>query len=181
MLALALFVFAGALRSIVQVNLDAAINRSLMQEARGHQRMTARMLESRPDGFGSGTLQAPDPRGPDFRPGFGLRARRPGPGPDFQGISAAESLGTIQSRLSRPSSGRAGTLAARVLDLHERALTGWSASMPWDPDTFPLSARGQEVTSTIRVGSQSRARLLRARSSCTGEVVGVVQTAASLS
>ena len=60
-LALALTVFAGALRSIVQVNLDTAINRSLVQEARGHQQMTARRLESRPDDFG------PGPGGPGTR------------------------------------------------------------------------------------------------------------------
>ena len=52
--------------------------------------------------------------------------------------------------------------------------------MPWDPDTFPLSARGQEVSSTVRVGSE-RVRVFSAPILVHDKVVGVVQTAASLS
>ncbi len=174
-LALALLVFAGALRSIIQVNLDAAINRSLMQQARGHQRMTARMLETRPDGSGP---QGPGPGGPDFGPsGFGPPGSGPpGPGPDFQGRPPGD--GPKPSK--PPVIGQGGELAARVLDLHGRALLGWSASTPWDPDTFPLSARGQEVYSTVHLSLQS-VRVFSVPILLHGKAVGVVQTAASLS
>ena len=166
-LALALILFGGAVRSIVQVNLNTTINRGLMQEARGHQERTARLLEPRSDGFGPG--------GPDFGPpGLGG-----GPGdhePDFH--DGPQSAGP--PRPSKPPViGQNGVLAARVLDLQGRALMGWSASMPWDTDTFPQSVHGQEVYSTIPLRLQS-VRVFSAPILLHGQVVGVVQTAASL-
>ena len=52
--------------------------------------------------------------------------------------------------------------------------------MPWDPDTFPLSARGQEVYLHAPNRVAERARLFRPDLSGMAEVVGVVQMAASL-
>ena len=51
--------------------------------------------------------------------------------------------------------------------------------MPWDTDTFAQSVRGGEAYSNIRVGSQS-VRVFSAPILLHGQVVGVVQTAASL-
>ena len=189
-LALALIVFGAALRSIVQVNLNAAINRSLVQQARDHQAMTLRQFEPRPDGF----VPSPEPPGPgpggfgfshgpggfgfSHGPGgFGFGPGGPHPdGPDFRDHPQ-------NARLPRPPKptifGPAGMLMPRVLDLHERALNGWSASMPWDPDTFPQSARGLEVYSPIRVGSQS-VRVFSVPIRLHDHVIGVVQTAAYL-
>lgn len=177
MLALALIVFAGALRSILQVNLDTAINRNLKQEARGHQEMTARQLGSRPDGFDSGP-PGPGPGGPDSGPdGPGPPGDGPpGPGPGFRG----RSQGGGPQPSKPPIVGQGGKLAARVLDLHGRALTGWSASTPWDTDTFRSSAQGQEVYSTVHLSLQS-VRVFSAPVLLHGKVRGVVQTAAFLS
>ena len=173
-LALALIVFAGALCSIVRVNLDAAINRTIVQQARGHQRMTARMFEPRPDGFGPGPG---GPGGPgDQGPGGPGPPDGGGPGPDFH--DRPRGAGPPGSH-NPTIFGQNGALPPRVLDLHDRPLAGWSASMPWDPDTFPLSARGHESSSTIRVGSE-RVRVLSVPIFFHGKVVGVVQTAASL-
>ena len=180
-LALALIAFGGALRSIVQVNLNTPINRSLMAQARGHQERTMLYLESQPGGSGPG----PGPPGPgpgfdpgpgDSGPGFGPDLGPGGPGPDFRG--RPRSGGPPKPR-KPPIFGPAGALAARVLDLHERALVNWSASLPWDPDTFAPAARGLEIYSTIRVGSES-VRVFSAPIRLHGQVVGVVQTAASL-
>ena len=167
-LALALIVFGAALRSIVQVNLDAAINRSLMQQVREHQEMTLRHFEPRPGGFGPGIPPGPRPGPPPD-----------GPDHDFRHHPRGEEL----PRPPRPPLshvfGPAGALPARVLDLHERPLTPWFTGMPWDTDTFPPSARGLEVYSTVQVGSQSM-RVFSAPIRLHGEVIGVVQAAASL-
>lgn len=51
--------------------------------------------------------------------------------------------------------------------------------MPWDADTFSESVHGQEVYSTVRIGAQS-VRILSVPIRLHGQVVGVVQSAASL-
>ena len=167
-LALALIVFGAALRSIVQVNLNAAINRSLMQQVREHQELTLRHFEPRPDGFGPGLPPGPRPGPPPNGPDHDFRHHPRGEEP---------------SRPPRPPLshvfGPAGGLPARVLDLHERPLTPWSAAMPWDTDTFPQSARGLEAYSTVQVGSQPM-RVFSAPIRLHGEVIGVVQAVAPL-
>jgi heavy metal sensor kinase len=171
-LACALLAFGGALRGTVQANLTAGIDRNLAKQAQTHQAMTARWQGSRSGGSGPsfdnhGPPQSDDRLSPNDRPG---------PPPDG---SDQRQSGPHGSGGPPPDFGPVGTLPVRLLNLHEMRLQPWSHSLPWDPDTFPRSVRGQEVYSTVRDGQQ-HLRVLSVPLSRDGKVIGVAQMAASL-
>ena len=151
-LAFALLLFGAALRGIIGANLNAAVDRDLLRQAQTHQMMTARW-------FGShGGSPGPPPGGGPPPNAMGQAPPGGGPPPEFT---------------------PAGMLPTRLLNLRELRLMPWSVNMAWDPDTFPKSAHGQDVYSTILV-KHDKLRVLSVPLRQTGHIVGVVQTAESL-
>ena len=168
-LALALIVFGAALRSIVQVNLNAAINRSLVQQAREHQELTARQIdrqrEPRPGHFGPGP-DGPGPEGFGFGPGPGGPGLG-GPGPDFHGHSSPDFPGqflgcrTAEAVQATDRRARAGHWPPVFSTCMSGPLMGWSGQYALGHGYVPTVRRAAlEVYSTIHVETAKRARLL---------------------